>query len=153
MHLSDDALVSGLTGHEEGAELQAAVYARVTTAVSFTRMLTPLGNYLIARPAARAAAHEMTERTGVPLDASVVLGLSSAALHVWAADPMLNQVGDYLGKVPLGRISAMSATPGRSWQKLAITLDGGQRIELEARGASHALVAAFDQMKGAAAQS
>jgi hypothetical protein len=150
MHLSDDELVNGLSGHEEGAELQAAVYARVTTAVSFTRTL---GNYLIARPAARAAAHEMTEQTGVPLDAAVVLGLSSHALHVWAADPMLNQVGDYLGKVPLGRINAMSATPGRSWQKLAIMLDGGQRIDLEARGASHALVAAFDQMKGAAAQS
>jgi hypothetical protein len=153
MHLNDAELAGGLSGHDEGAELKAAVYARVTTAVGFTRMLSPLGNYFIARPAARAAAHQMTEKTGVPLDAAVALGLSAEALHVWGADPMLNRVGDYLGKVPLERISAMTATPGRSWQKLAITLDGGQQIDLEARGASHALVAAFNQMTSAAGQS
>jgi len=37
-------------------DLLSATFARVPTAVSFTRLLTPLGNYFIARPAARAAA-------------------------------------------------------------------------------------------------
>jgi hypothetical protein len=101
-------------------------------------MLTPLGNYLLARPAARSAAQKITERTGLPLDAVVVLGLSVDALHVWSADPMLNQVHGYLGRVPLSRITAMRATPGRRWQRLAITLDGGETVELQARGASHA---------------
>jgi hypothetical protein len=44
----------------------------------------------------------------------------------------------------------MTVTPGRSWQKLSIILDGGHQIDIEARGASHALAAAFDQLKGAA---
>lgn len=79
----------------------AATYARVPTSVGFTRILTPLGNYFIARPAARSAAHKITEATEVPLDAAVVLGLSADALHVWSADPMLDQVHDYLGHVPL----------------------------------------------------
>ncbi len=150
MHLKDDELVGGLADQDWGLKLLAATYARVTTAVSFTRMLTPLGNYFIARPAARAAARTITEETDVPLDAAVVLGLSPDALHVWSADPMLDQVHDYLGQVPVGRIAAMTVTPGRSWQKLSITLDGGHQIDMEARGASHALAAAFDQLKGAA---
>lgn len=66
-------------------------------AAGFTRMLTPLGNYLIARPAARAAAGKITEETGVPLDAAVVLGLSPDALQVWRADPMLDQVSAAAG--------------------------------------------------------
>lgn len=144
MRLTDDELVSGLAD-QAGEPLRAAAYARVPTAVSFTRMLTPLGNYLIARPAARSAAGKVTEQTGVPLDAAVVLGLSSSALHVWSADPMLDQVHGYLGHVPIARITSMKAVPGRSWQKLTITLDGGHQIELEARGAIHALVAAYDQ--------
>jgi hypothetical protein len=53
------------------------------------------------------------------------------------------RVHGYLGWVPLGRITAMRATPARRWQRLAITLDGGQTVELQARGASHALAAAY----------
>ena len=150
MHLKDEELVTGLAGTEGGQDLLAATYARVPTAVSFTRMLTPLGNYFIARPAARAAASKITEETEVPLDAAVVLGLSAAALHVWSADPMLNQVHDYLGHVPLERITAIEATPGRSWQKLSITVEGGHQVELEARGAIHQLTAAFDRLADAA---
>jgi hypothetical protein len=144
MHLKDDELVTGLADQVEGGVLQAAVYARVPTAVGFTRFLTPLGNYFIARPAARSAAGKATEESGVPLDAAVVLGLSSDALHVWSADPMLNQVTDHLGHVPLERIVTMVATPGKSWHKVTITLDEGQTVDLEARGAIHALVAAFE---------
>jgi hypothetical protein len=149
VHLNDDELVTGLADQEGGLQLLAAAYARVTTALSFAR-LTPLGNYLIARPAARAAARTITRETGMPLDAAVVLALSPDALHVWSADPMLNQVHEYLGQVPVGKITAMTVIPGRSWQKLSIILDGGQRVDVEARGASHALAAAFDQMKGTA---
>ena len=43
----------------------------------------------------------------------------------------------------------MRATPGRSWQALTITLDDGHEINLEARAASHALVAAYNQLTGA----
>jgi hypothetical protein len=109
-------------------------------------MLTPLGNYFIARPAARAAAGKITEETDVPLDAAVVLGLSADALHVWSADPMLNLVSEYLGHVPLERITAIEAIPGRSWQKLTIVMQGGHQIELEGRGASHQLAAAFGKL-------
>jgi hypothetical protein len=148
MHLNDEELVTGLGGHDGVPDLLAATYARVTTAVSFTRMLTPLGNYFIARPAARAAASKITEETDVPLDAAVVLGLSADALHVWSADPMLDQVSDYLGHVPLSRITGIDVTPGRSWQQLTITLEGGHQIDLEARGASHQLAAEFGRLTG-----
>lgn len=146
MHLRDDELTSGLTDQIDDGPLRAAVFARVDTAVGFTRMLTPLGNYFIARPAARSAAQKVSERTDVPLDAAVVLGLTDRALHVWSADPMLNRVGDHLGHVPIERITAMHVVPGRSWQQLTVTLDSGQTIELEARGAAHALAAAHGQL-------
>ena len=110
-------------------------------------MLTPLGNYFIARPAARAAARDITEQTEVPLDAAVVLGLSADALHTWSADPTLNQVRDHLGHFPLQRITKMVATPGRAWHPLVITLDGGHEIAVEARGAVHQLVAEFDKLR------
>ena len=97
MHLKDDELAAALGDHADVTALLVATYARVATAVSFTRMLTPLGDYLIARPAARATAHHITAETDVPLDAAVVLGLSADALHVWSADPMLDQVGEYSG--------------------------------------------------------
>ena len=145
MHITDEELATSLSKQLDGEPLSQAVYARVDTPVGFTRMLTPLGTYFIARPAARSAAKKVTAETDVPLDAAVVLGLSDTALQVWSADPMLNQVHDHLGYVPLERITAMHVTPGRKWQKLTITLDGGQAIELEARGASHALAAAFEQ--------
>jgi len=150
MHLTDEELVTGLASQEGGLDLQAATFARVKTAMGFTRMLTPLGNYFIARPAARAAAGKITQDTDVPLDAAVALGLSADALHVWSADPMLNQVSQYLGYVPVERIIAIEATPGRSWQKLTITVQGGHRIELEVRGASHQLAAAFGQLGNSA---
>ena len=144
--LKDDERVPARRPHDGGPELLTAVYARVTTAVGFTRMLTPLGNYFIARPAARAAARNITAETDVPLDAAVVLGLSADALHSWSADPMLDQVGDYLGHVPLERITGITVTPGRSWQQLMITLDGGHEVSLEARGAAHQLAAAYDTL-------
>lgn len=148
MHLKDEELVSHLSSSTDqgaGEPLRGAAYARVTTAASFAHWLTPLGNYFIARPAARSAAGKLSERTGVPLDAAMVLGLSDSALHIWSADPMLNQVHDYLGHVPLERVTAMSAEPGRSWQKVTITVEGDRQLELEARGAVHALVAAYEQ--------
>lgn len=147
VHLKDDELTTGLADQTEGAPLTAAAYARVPTAIGFTRMLSPLGNYFIARPAARSAAGKVTEETGIPLDAAVVLGLTADALHVWSADPMINQVHDHLGHVPLERISAMEAVPGRGWHQLTITLDSRHDVELEARGAIHALVAAFNQAR------
>jgi len=150
VHLKDDELVSGLAESVQGDPLLAATYARVHTPASFAHWLGPLGNYLIARPAARAEAKKMTEQSDVPLDSAVVLGISGEALHLWSADPMLNQVHDYLGHVPRARISGMHATPGKSWQKLTINLEGGHDIELEARGASHALVAAFEAPAGPA---
>jgi hypothetical protein len=144
MHLKDDELTSALSG-SLGEELLAAAYARVPTALSPARLLSPLGNYLIARPAARAAAHKVTEETDVPLDAAVVIGISATAVHLWRADPMLNQVGEHLGAVPLSRITGIAVSPGRSWQPMAITLDGGERIELEGRGAAHAVASAFGE--------
>jgi hypothetical protein len=145
MHLKDDELVAGLVSPDI-PPLLAATYARVPTSAGVSRLLGPLGNYLIARPAARSAARDITEHTDVPLDAAVVLGLATDALHVWSADPMLDQVHDHLGHVPLDRITAMNATPGRSWQALTITLDDGQEVTLEARGAVHHLVAEFASM-------
>src|SRR5579875_3089822 len=145
MHLKDDELVSGLSGRDGGPDLLAAAYARVTTPVGFTRMLTPLGNYFIARPAARAAAGRITAETDVPLDAAVVLGLSADALHIWSADPMLDQVGDHLGHVPLHQFTGMKATPGHSWQDVTIQLRGGHDISLQARGAIHHLVAGYEK--------
>lgn len=146
MHLNDDELAIGLADQGAGEPLRAATYARVTTAASFAHWLTPLCNYFIARPAARSAAAKKSEQTGVPLDAAMVLGLSDSALHIWSADPMLNQVHDHLGHVALEHVAGMTAEPaGRSWQKVTISLDSGQTLELEARGPVHALVAAYDQ--------
>ena len=80
MHISDADLVPTLTEQTEGDTLRAAVYARVHTKASFTHWLGPLGNYLIARPAARRSAQETSQETDVPLDAAVVLGLGERAL-------------------------------------------------------------------------
>lgn len=144
MHIKDDDLVSVLSG-SLGDELLAAAYARVNTALGLTRMLSPLGNYLIARPAARSAARKVTAETDVPLDAAVIVGITATALHMWRADPMLNRVGDHLGEVPLTRIKAIEVTPGRAWQPMVITLEGGERIELEGRGAAHVVASVFGQ--------
>jgi hypothetical protein len=46
-------LVAVLSQQPDCPQLSAAVYARVHTAASFAHWLGPLGNYLVARPAAR----------------------------------------------------------------------------------------------------
>lgn len=142
MHIKDSELVPVLS-KSLGEDLLAATYARVSTALGLARVLTPLGNYLIARPAARAAARKVTRETEVPLDAAVVVGITAAALHLWRADPMLNQVGDHLGEVPRTRVREISVSPGRAWQPMTIVLDGGERVELEGRGAAHTVASAF----------
>ncbi len=146
MHIEDRDLVSTLSAQLGGTPLRSAVYARVETAVSFTHWFTPLGNYLIARPAARAAASHIQEDTGVPLDAAVILGLTAEALHVWAADPMLSQVHDHLGAVPLRHITQISAEIDKSWQPLTITVEDGQAFTLHARGNVHGFVATFKEL-------
>lgn len=145
MHVDDKDLATVLSRQPNGPPLGAAVYARVHTAASFTHWLGPLGNYLIARPAARAAAHRDTERTDMPLDAAIVLGLAADALHVWAADPMLSQVHDHLGSVELTRIAAIRAQPDKSWWPMTITFISEESIELEARGDVSGLLTAFEQ--------
>jgi hypothetical protein len=37
------------------------------------------------------------------------VGLTRDALHVWRADPMMDQVHDYLGQVPVGRLNQLKA--------------------------------------------
>jgi hypothetical protein len=143
MHLKDDELTSALSS-SLGEDLLAAAYARVSTALGLARELTPIGNYLIARPAARAAARKITKETEVPLDAAMVIGITATALHLWRADPMLNQVGDHIGEVLLSRIAAITVTAGRSWQPMTITMEGGEHIELEGRGAAHAVASTFN---------
>lgn len=145
-HLDDDELIPALSA-ELGQELHAAVYARLDTVLSPARMLSPLGNYLIARPAARAAAHRITERTAVPLDAAMILGITADALHVWRADPMLNRVGEHVGQVSLDRVTDITVAPGRSWQQVTVVLAEGEKIEVEGRGAAHALAAAYRERR------
>ncbi len=146
MHIEDKDLVRTLSAQLGATALRSAVYARVTTPVSFTHWFTPIGNYLIARPAARAAAAHITQETDVPLDAAVILGLTAEALHVWAADPMLSQVHDHLGAVPLRHITAISAQIDKSWQPLTITVEDGQAFTLQARGDVHGFVAAYQEL-------
>ncbi|SEG94173.1 hypothetical protein SAMN05216223_12964 [Actinacidiphila yanglinensis] len=144
MHIKDSELTTALSAQLQ-EDLAAAAYARLNTSLSAARMLTPLGNYLVARPAARSAARKITDATDVPLDAAMVLGITADALHVWKADPMLNQVHDHIGSVPLSRITAIRVDDGRTWQDVTITLDDGNEITLQARGAVHAIVSAYDQ--------
>jgi hypothetical protein len=145
MHVKDKDLVTTLSQQAGAPPLTAAVYARIGTAMSFTRWLGPLGNYLIARPAARAAAHSDGERTDMPLDAAVVLGIGPHALHVWAADPMLSQVHDHLGSVDLARIAAIRTESTKSWWPLSITFVDDESVKLEARGDVRGFVDAFEQ--------
>jgi hypothetical protein len=145
MHVADKDLVSTHSQQAEAPRLLAAVYTRVSTPARFSRWLGPLGNYLVARPVARAAAHREGERTEMPLDAAVVLGLEPEALHVWSADPMMSQVHDHLGSVETARIAAMRAEVGKSWWTLTITFTGDESLELEARGDVSGFVAAFEK--------
>lgn len=147
MHAKDAELADSLTEQLGDEKIIAAAYARVDTALGPARMLSPLGNYLIARPAARAAAKKMTEETDIPLDAAVVFGVSDSALHVWAADPMLNRVGEHLGQIPLERIASIKVEGGKTWQPVTISMSDGKSIELEGRGSIHAVAAEFDKLK------
>jgi hypothetical protein len=151
MHVSDTDLIATLTEQTEGDALRAAVYARVHTNASFTHWLGPLGNYLIARPVARRSAHETSQETDVPLDAAVVLGLGERALHVWSADPMLSDVSDHLGSVPLNRVTGISTEPAATWAPLTLTLEDGHTIELEARGDVSGFARAFEDRAGTSA--
>jgi len=144
MHVADKDLVSALSQPADAPPLVAAVYARVNSPAGFTRFLGPLGNYLVARPVARAAAHRASERTDLPLDAAVVLGLAPGALHVWSADPMTSHVHDHLGSVETEKIAAIRAETGKSWWPLTITLADGQSLELQARGDVSGFVGAFE---------
>jgi hypothetical protein len=146
MHVKDEDLITKLSEQIEGADLDAAVYARVDTPLGKARWLTPIGNYLVARPAARSAAHDMSEEVDVPLDAAMVLGVAGADLHVWSADPMLSQVKDHLGSVPLTRLAGIDATPGKSWWELKFSMADGESFELQARGDVRSFVdAALDE--------
>lgn len=149
MHAKDDELVAALSPGLEGEELLAAAYVKVHTSLSAARYLSPLGNYLIARPAARSAAKKITEETEFPLDAAMVFGVTGDSLHVWRADPMLNQVTDHLGHIPLSKISGFAVKSGHAWQPFTITLDDGHTIDLEGRGPVHKLEAEFRRIKGA----
>lgn len=152
MHVEDKDLAGALSDQTGGEPLAAAVYARMETAASPARWLGPLGNYLIVRPAARAAAHRETEKTALPLDAAVVLGVAGDQLHVWSADPMLSQVKEHLGSLALERIAGMSAEAGRSWWTLTLRFAGEEPLELSARGDVPGLVAAYERGRSAAAQ-
>ncbi len=143
MHVDDKDLVSTLSD-QAGAPLLAAVYARKDTAVGPARWLGPIANYLIVRPAARAAANREGDAAGIPLDAAVVLGATASELHVWSADPMLSQVKDHLGSVPLDRITGAAAVPGKGWWDLTLTFVGGETVELQARGDVPGLVAPIE---------
>lgn len=135
MHVVDKDLVPALSAQVDGKPLEAAVYARVNTPLGAARWLGPLGNYLVARPAARVAAHRAEERTELPLDAAVVLGLTADALHVWQADPMLSQVHDHLGSVPRAEIAGITTDgPAKSWWPIRIAMQDGEAVELQARG-------------------
>ncbi len=150
MHVEDKDLVATLSQPQGGPRLIAAVYARVDTPLGFTRWLGPPGNYLVARPAARAAAHRNSARTDMPLDAAVVLGLSDDALHVWAADPMLSQVNDHLGSVELTRVAAIDTETSKSWWPLTITFADDESVGLQARGDVRSFVSAFEQHRSGA---
>jgi hypothetical protein len=151
MHVADKDLVSVLSQPAGAPQLVAAVYARVTSPAGFARRLGPLGNYLVARPAARTAAHRASERTDVPLDAAVILGLAPGALHVWSADPMTSHVHDHLGSVETARIAGIRAETGKSWWPLTITFPDGGPLELQARGDVSGFVAAFEEQQRASA--
>jgi hypothetical protein len=143
MHVADKDLTSALSEKIEDGPLLGAVYARIDTAVGFTRMFTPLGNYLIARPAARAKAHSITERTEVPLDGGMVLGCTAGNLHVWSADIMMSQVHDHLGSVSRELITGIEVGSDKSWQPLTITLKSGEKVEVQARGGVHQFATSF----------
>jgi hypothetical protein len=147
MHVKDAELANALPEELGDQVIVAAAYARVDTALSPARLLSPLGNYLIARPAARAAAKKITEETDIPLDAAVVFGVSDSALRVWTADPMLNRVGEHLGQIPLERIASITVEGGTSWQPFTIRMSDGKSVELEGRGSIHAVAAEFDKRK------
>ncbi len=144
MHVADKDLIATLSEQITDGPLLGAVYARIDTAVGFARMFTPLGNYLVARPAARAKAHSITERTDVPLDAGMVLGCTAANLHVWSADIMLGQVHDHLGTMSRDLMAGVEVGTAKSWQPVTLLLTSGEKVEVEARGGVHQFATAFN---------
>jgi hypothetical protein len=142
MHVQDKDLVTKLSTPEE--PLTAALYARRDTPLGAARWLGPPGNYLVARPAAKVAAHQDSERTDVPLDAAVVLGLGKTHLHVWSADPMLSTVGDHLGAVELDRLASVATETAKSWAPLVFTFKDGETLELQGRGDVAGFARAFE---------
>jgi hypothetical protein len=149
MHIKDGELVAELSKQLDGEQLLAAAYVRVHTSLTVANYLGPLGNYLIARPAARSAARKVSEETDFPLAAAMVFGISADALHIWRADPMLNQVTDNLGHIPLEKISAFAVTAGQSWQPFTVTLADGHAINLEGRGSVFQIETEFNRLKAA----
>jgi len=149
MHVKDAELASALSSELEGETILAAAYVRVHTSLSAAHYLSPLGNYLIARPAARSAAKKITEETEFPLDAAMVFGISSDALHVWRADPMRNQVTDHLGHIPLSRIADLTVQGGHSWQPFTVELEDEHVINLEGRGGVHQIESEFRKLRPA----
>lgn len=141
MHITDADLPATLSSQlEDDGPVLAAVYARTPTVAGAARWLGPLGNYLVARPAARAKAHDIQERTELPLDAAVVFAQTAGELHVWSADPMLSQVHDHLGSVARTRLVAVETETSKSWWPVTLHLDGGEEVTLEARGDVRAFV-------------
>lgn len=149
MHVEDKDLVTKLSEQADAPPLTAAVYARVETPLSPARWLGPLGNYLVARPAARAAAHRAEERTEMPLDAAVVMGIAGSELHVWAADPMLSLVHDHMGSVSLERIADITGETGKSWWPLTIAFTDDESLQVSARGDVRGFISAFERHRDA----
>jgi len=141
--ITDDVLTTTLSKSITGPPLQGAVFCRFRTAFTAANYLGPLGMYMISRPAAASKAAEVTKETGVPLDSAVVFGVSSEALFIWSADPMLSLVKSYLGSILRSKIATVTTTPGTSWQQICVELKDGGKIEVEARGGVHAFVSAF----------
>ncbi|GLY92333.1 hypothetical protein Airi02_102610 [Actinoallomurus iriomotensis] len=104
-------------------------------------------DYVVEHLGDREGVLIVDEQTEIPLDAAVVFGVSDSALHVWAADPMLNRVGEHLGQIPLERIASIKVEGGKSWQPVTISMADGKSVELEGRGSIHAVAAEFDKRK------
>ncbi|MDI5964591.1 hypothetical protein POF50_016405 [Streptomyces sp. SL13] len=143
MHVSEDELTSTLSEQLADGPLTSAVYARINASEGIARMMAPLGNLLIARPAATAKAHKITEETHVPMAAGMVLGLTATALHIWSADAALGHVNDHLGSVPREQISSLEAGTGGGWEPLTIRLADGHKIDIQARGTVQDFVKSF----------
>jgi hypothetical protein len=143
VHVADDDLTTALSDQVEGGPLLAAVYARVHSELGVTRMLGPLVNHLITRRVAKVKAHGIAEKTDIPIEGDMVLGLTAGELHIWSADSMLGEVKDHIGTVPREKLAGLEAGGGRVWRPAAVSLSDGQKIEVQVRGGVDEFVAAF----------